>query len=270
LIQLKIDAVIAHGENLLLQEAVFGVWPSVFATTGTVVPFAHSDAYFVPGHLYNEGHEQLARDYGHSDFMLESMLVTPEGKADQAAQRSDFSIDVECFIYLVVGTRLENEMTPEFAQVCQQLLDHSATCVIAFAGTKTLKLQTYFSKKNIEANRVINLGFQDDLPSICKMADVFLNPYRAGGGTSSQTAILNGLPIVTIDHGHISAVVPKALRQPDWQSYLAFAIALKADPKLYQEWQLKLETHFIEHLDSKKQIGKIHQKLIDIAANKYQ
>jgi glycosyltransferase involved in cell wall biosynthesis len=267
--QLKIDAVIAHGENLLLQEAVFGVWPSIFATTGTVVPFAHSDAYFVPGHLHNESHEQLARDYGHSDFMLESMLVTPEGKAENSLQRNDFSIDSECFMYLVVGTRLNNEMTADFAQICQQLLEYSTDCVIAFAGTKTLKLQTYFSKESIDANRIINLGFQDDLPGVCKMADVFLNPYREGGGTSSQTAILNGLPIVTLNHGHISAVVPKALRQPDWQSYLDFAIALKADPKLYMDWQIKLEAHFIEHLNTKDQVRKIHQKLIDIAANKY-
>lgn len=268
--QLNIDAVIAHGENLLIQEAVYGVWPSLFATTGTVVPLAHSDAYFVPGHLYNQGHEQIAKEYGHDNFMLESMLVTPEGKAEITPQKSDFLINSKHFVYLVVGTRLETELTEDFIQICQKLLDGCADCVIAFAGTPKLELGEYFSSQAIQAKRALNLGFQDNLAGICNMADVFLNPYRQGGGTSSQTAILNGLPIVTIDFGHISAVVPKELRQPDWESYLHFAKALKNQPSFYLEWQKKLDAHFIEHLDIKGQVTKIYQKLIEIASTRYQ
>jgi hypothetical protein len=268
--QLKIDAVIAHGENLLLQEAVFGVWPSVFATTGAVVPFAHSDAYFVPGHLFNQRHNELAQEYGHSDFMLESMLVTPEGKAEITPQKMDFSIDQNHFVYLIVGTRLENELSTEFIQVCSQLLDDESDCVIAFAGSPTLSLTEYFSAEIVLSKRVINLGFQDNLAGVCKMADVFLNPYRQGGGTSSQTAILNGLPIVTFDYGHISAVVPKELRHLDWNSYLDFAKGLKQRPDFYLEWQQKLEAHFVEHLDTKTQVSKIYQKLIEIASIHYQ
>lgn len=268
--QLNIDAVIAHGENLLVQEAVFGVWPSLFATTGSVVPFAHSDAYFVPGHLYNQGHSQLSKEYGHHNFMLESMIVTPEGKAESSPLKADFAIDPNHFVYIVVGTRLEIELTEEFIQVCQNLIDEFSDCVIAFVGTRTLKLNKFFSSHNIQVKRVLNLGFQDDLAGVCAMADVFLNPYRNGGGTSSQTAILNGLPIVTLNFGHISAIVPEELRLPNWQSYSDFAKKLKEKPEFYRKWQSKLETHFIEHLDTKAQVTRIYQKLIDIASTSYQ
>jgi hypothetical protein len=268
--QLNIDAVIAHGENLLVQEAIYGVWPSLFATTGTVVPFAHSDAYFVPGHLYNKAHSQLGKEYGHDNFMLESMLVTPEGKAETSLQKVDFSINADHFVYLVVGTRLETELTEDFIQVCQDLLNGFSDCVVAFAGTPTLNLNKYFSSDIIQAKRVLNLGFQDNLAGVCEMADVFLNPYRQGGGTSSQTAILNGLPIVTCDYGHISAVVPEELRQPNWPAYKEFAQALKLRPTFYAEWQNKLKIHFIEHLDTKAQVAKIYEKLLELASTKYQ
>lgn len=268
--QLKVDAVIAHGENLLVQEAIFGVYPSIFATTGGVVPYAHSDAYFVPATLYAEPQQKLAEKYGHSDFLLESMLVTPEGEAEAPATRSTFGIAESAFVYLVVGTRLTNELNEEFIWICQQLLESSETAVLAFSGTNELSLNRYFDNALIDSQRVITLGFQNDLPAICKMCDVYLNPKRQGGGTSSQTAILNDLPIVTLNHGHISAVVPESFRQLDWSSYLEFAKRLHQEPGLLAICQQQLKQHFVENLSIKKQVAKLLNKLQHIAADKYQ
>ena len=119
---LEIDAVISHGENLFIQDAIYQIVPSIFATTGGVVPFAHSDAYWVPGNLLIATSKEIALKYGHADFMEESMLVTPEGRADEAADRSLFSLLDDAVIYLVVSTRMADEVESSFSDICSKLL----------------------------------------------------------------------------------------------------------------------------------------------------
>lgn len=268
--QLDIDAVICHGDNLLAQDTAYGVYPSIFATTGTVVPNCHCDSYFVPGNLFNESSKALADKYGHSDFMLESMLVTPQGKAEHPTSKRDFFIDDKVFVYLVVGVRLEKEVDQEFATACAEILSAQENATILFAGSPKLDLDALFDKQLIADRQVVNIGFHQDLPAVSLMADVYLNPKRSGGGTSSQTAILNGLPIVTLNIGHISAVVPDSHRLDDWQAYVEYAIALRKEAGLLQQEAQIFKTHYVENLDSKNQILKMHSKLCQIASEKYQ
>jgi len=262
---LKIDAVIAHGENLFVQDVIYGRYPSVFATTGGIVPFARSDSYWVPKHLFTDDMQQLAETCGRSDFMLETMLVTPEGVSVSPADRGSFSIPSDAIIYLVVSTRLEAELDSEFCAVCERILSSKDDTYLLLAGTDDIDMGRFFSNALTEAGRVRNIGFQDDIASICAMSDVYLNPHRQGGGTSSQTAIINGLPIVTIDYGHISAIVPTERRNSSWEDYLEYAVKLGADRAfLVRERDLFVE-HFNNNLKTKEQIGKIFNKLNEIS-----
>lgn len=115
---------------------------------------------------------------------------------------------------------------------------------------------------------MINIGFQDDLASVCLMADVYLNPKRIGGGTSSQTAIINGLPVVTLNYGHISNIVPEERRFSNWKEYMQYALELQNDNFLQSETNL-FSSHFHTNMNSQLQIEKIYNKLCDIAIRKY-
>lgn len=264
--QLEVEAVIAHGENLLVMESLYGFYPSLFATTGAVVPFNHCDAYFIPGNLFTDAAKAEAKKYQHSNFMLESMLVTPEGQTEVPAPLAQFGLSSDDFLYLVVGTRLTGELSAEFARVCEQLLAQNPSAKIVVAGTPELDLTHFFSFELVQNNRVLNIGFQQDLPAISAMCHVYLNPERAGGGTSSQTAILNGLPVVTLNQGHISAVVPEDKRQPDWQAYLEYANKLQQSESFLVSESELFRQHFYEHLDSSAQIARMYDKLVDVAA----
>lgn len=266
---LKIDAVIAHGENLFIQDAIHQMLPSIFATTGGVVPFAHSDAYWVPGNLFSEQSRKVAAQYGHEDFMKETMLVTPEGRAEKAADKSVFSLPDDAVVYLVVSTRMADEIDSDFSAMCTKLLKNNPKAYILLAGTNNIDPCLLFDENMVHVRRIINVGFQDDLPAISLMADVYLNPLRQGGGTSSQTAILNGLPDVTMDYGHISAVVPENHRFGCWENYLSYAVRLGEDKFFLKQEQNLYMKHFSSRLQSKVQIEKIYNKLQTIAEEKY-
>ena len=210
--------------------------------------------------------EKLAKQLGHSDFMKESILVTPEGKAESPADRSEFDISPDAFVYLVVSTRLPAEMNKDFIAVCNKLIENIDNAIIAFAGTPTFNLNECFDDQIVEHGRVRNLGFQQNLQSICAMCNAYLNPYRQGGGTSSQTAILNGLPVVTRDYGHISAVVPTDHRHATWDSYLTYAARLAEDKDFAAHETDLFLNHFSEHLQTGSQVARIFKKLQDKAA----
>ncbi|WP_157360353.1 hypothetical protein [Aliagarivorans marinus] len=256
--QLQVDSVIAHGENTFFQELVFGLYPSVFCTTGSALPFARSDAYFVPGTEFNEHVQANAKRWGHAGkFVSGSMFFTPEGVSDRSHPRASFGLNKQHFVYLVVGQRLAVELDEEFVAVCHSLLELSPDNVICFAGSPDLELSQWFG----EQSRCINIGFQNDLAAICQMSDVYLNPKRQGGGTSSQTALVNGLPVVTLDYGHISSVVPEQYRFKDWDDYLCFAERLGTDRAFYQAEAQSFQSHLQTALGIEPQIRAVYAEL---------
>jgi len=266
---LNVDAIISHADNLFVQESFYGKLPSIFVTTGGVVPFAHSDAYWIPGNLMTNEDLALATTFGHSNFLYESMMVTPEGEAEVPANKKSFDIPRTAFVYLVVSTRLSNEIDAEFIAVCSKLLQDTTNSVILFVGTPDIDLARFFDNQLISEKRVINGGFRDDLAEVCLMSNVYLNPKRQGGGTSSQTAMMNGLPVVTLDHGHISAVVPEAYRHSNWDSYFDFAKQLNTDPLFLENQRQIFGRHFKANLKIDDQIAKIYNNLNDTLKSKY-
>ena len=263
--QLGIEAVISHGDNLVVMEALYRTLPSLFATTGAVVPHNHCDAYFVPGHLFNDSAKEIAEYYGHTNFMMESMLVTPEGTAEFPALRENFGLLPEHFVYLVVGTRLQYELNSDFIDVCKTLICSDDDTRIIFAGTPELVLDSFFDEKFTTEKRVQNIGFQNDLPGISRMCDCYLNPQRTGGGTSSQTAIVNGLPVVTRDEGHISAVVPEQRRHASWDTYVDYAVELRESRDFLESECEMFKQHFFTHLDAKGQVKRIYDMLCKVS-----
>lgn len=266
---INVDAVISHGENLLVQDAIFGKIPSIFVTTGAAIPFARSDCYWVPGNLLSAEQERFANSYGHFDFLRESMIVTPEGMADSPRNRAEFGIAADAFIFLVVSTRMESEIETEFVKVCQEILTGNDNAVILFMGSPGFVVDTLFDDEFISTGRVVNGGFTEDLPSVCLMSEVYLNPKRQGGGTSSQTAILNSLPVVTLDYGHISAVVPNDRRWSDWGAYYDYARNLCRDRDFLESEKAKFIEHFSNNLQIESQVDKIYRKLTSVAKSKY-
>jgi glycosyltransferase involved in cell wall biosynthesis len=223
------DAILAHGENHMVQDLFYGRIPSLFATTGQVLPFARADAYWAPGSLVSERHYEIAARFGHGRILKEAMFTTPSDVDCAPADRSAFALAPDQVIYLAAGGRLAQEIDPGFAAACVRILNADPRAVVLFAGPAQLDIAALFGAEAAAGGRLVNLGFRDDLPAITRMSDVYLNPSRTGGGTSAQTALFCGLPVATLAHGHVSDVMDPASRRSDWDDYVAYAARLAQD-----------------------------------------
>lgn len=125
--------------------------------------------------------------------------------------RERLGLPEQCFLISVVGNRLGVEITKEFTHLCEKILVDNPNTGIVFIGD--------YDKRNLKLevnqkiyNRFYSIGYRSNLIQAVGLTNLFLNPYRQGGGYGGYAAIQNGIPIVSVDFGDISAYLPECLK----------------------------------------------------------
>jgi hypothetical protein len=78
-----------------------------------------------------------------------------------------------------------------------------------------------------------HIAYDDDLPGLLALTDIFANPFRSGGGNTAILAVDAGSTVLTRgDLGDVGAFIPAGHRSPDTEAYFADLAALVADPTL--------------------------------------
>ncbi len=95
---------------------------------------------------------------------------------------------------ITVGNRLKTEINLEFALAMAELLkkyDDMKWMIIGAWRNEFDFLQGFLS-----AGRIIYTGFENELPALYKLCDIFINPIRTGGGGSVAMFIQQGGPAI--------------------------------------------------------------------------
>lgn len=134
------------------------------------------------------------------------------------------------FVFAVVGTRLDLEVTAEFLALADAILDRCPGAVIVFAGEVEQLPARLAAARN--GARMRSLGHLKDIRAFYRRCHAYLNPSRQGGGGSAAYAIAEGLPVVTLAWGDVASVAGAGIPVPDAAAYVERAAALVADPAL--------------------------------------
>jgi hypothetical protein len=119
--------------------------------------------------------------------------------------RKELGIPETLVVLVVVGHRLDMEITEEYAEQLNELLQRNEQVFITFIGNFT-KHTEFCARYPGFAARTNFLGFRSDLGAVYECCDAFLNPPRMGGGTSAAEALFMGLPVITFPFGDIAEV----------------------------------------------------------------
>lgn len=118
-------------------------------------------------------------------------ILPPEPKA--AYRREQFFLKGEDFVLVTVGGRLETEMSKEFVDaVCHEVLGHPSVKWLVIGSQNE-----YLSEKYgplLDEGKIRYIPYEEDLPALYQLCDVYLNPERQGGATSVFWA-MNYIPI---------------------------------------------------------------------------
>lgn len=135
------------------------------------------------------------------------------------------------FVFAVVGTRLDLEVSAEFLDLADAILDRCPGAVVAFAGGVEALPGRLAARRN--GARMRCLGHVADIRAFYRRCHAVLNPARQGGGGSAAYAIAEGLPVVTLAWGDVASVAGEGIPVPDRDAYLERAAGLFADPGLH-------------------------------------
>lgn len=119
-------------------------------------------------------------------------------KAESTCQKRDFGISEDAFVIIIAGNRLDLEIKESFEEVLYQILEQEKHFVMAVIG-KCPELEKRILKGKW-ADRFYFLGHQPDFRGAVGIGDVFVNPPRQGGGTGGMFAIMEEVPVITLDH----------------------------------------------------------------------
>lgn len=145
-----------------------------------------------------------------------------------APERDNYALPQDKPVAAVVGTRLDDEATPDFIALLERILDRNADLVVAFAGAAAALPARLATSRH--ARRLLSLGHVDDIRSFYRRCAVFLNPPRQGGGGGAAYALAEGLPVVTHARGDAGSVAGPAFCVAHDAAYVERVLTLVADP----------------------------------------
>lgn len=168
--------------------------------------------------------------------IIKSIFTSGLKNQSEHTNRKLLGLPEDVFIIAVVGARLGYEVTDEFLGLLEGVLENR-NIYIAFMG--------YFSDFEEKMNRhaslkshVKYLGMVDDILSRIELMDLYVNPIRRGGGTSSVEALSKGVPAVTTDYGDVAVNVGEDFFVKDYDD-MAKTIIRYIDDKAFYESQSK-------------------------------
>lgn len=164
--------------------------------------------------------------------------------------RSKLGIPEDRFCLTVVGTRLNKELSDEYLSVIRDVII-SNNCFFCIVGNLNYEL-TLNNYPEFKENSCW-IPVSDDLLSIMEICDLYVNPRRAGGGTSVIFAMHHGKPVVSIDYGDVSMNCGKEFCVSDYQEMKEKIIMLKNNHEYYSKLSL-LATKRAEELTDLQKI----------------
>lgn len=137
-----------------------------------------------------------------TDYLIEGRFTFSLKKQIGKTTRKIENIPENQFILVVIGGRLDEEITDEFMDMLDGIL--SEKIGIVFIGI--------FEKFGLMASRhkadyMYYMGAVKDVLSKLEVCDLYINPIRKGGATSAVEAMSKGKPVLTVAYGDVAGTV---------------------------------------------------------------
>ncbi len=157
--------------------------------------------------------------------------------------RESLGLPQQDFLISVVGNRLGVEITKEFIHLCERILVENPNAGIVFIGD--------YDKENLKSevdqtiyDRLYSIGYRSNLIQAVGLTNLFLNPYRQGGGYGGYAAIQNSIPIVSRDFGDVSAYLPDSLKVKNYTELGKLVDNMIRNQNVYQQAENEIKATY--------------------------
>ena len=136
------------------------------------------------------------------------------------------------FTLVMVGMRLDADVTDEFLMNIETEVDRG--CYLVFIG-KFDRYKIICAKYPWLLNSSICLGVIDDVAGVLPVLDLYVNPFRLGGGYSVAEAFEAGIPAVSMNYGDVAVAAGKDFCVEDYTQMNRMIERYRTEPEFYAE-----------------------------------
>ena len=174
---------------------------------GNIVPCASMSVVFssipktknnmkIIGRKLKEDEKKLYID----DDIIESRFTFELKEQKLCYSKTDKNLPDNKFIIVVIGTRLQFDVTDEFMKMLQEVCKKG--CYVVFAGIMD-NYDSLMENYPIISDNSSFIGYCDDILALMEICDLYVNPDRLGGGFSVIEAFYKGKPGVYLNKGDV-------------------------------------------------------------------
>lgn len=167
------------------------------------------------------------------DSIIQSVFTSGLKEQTEHITREQLGIPREAFVLAVVGGRLDVEITDDFCEMLESVLGEDI--VVVFLG-RYIKYSEISKEKYPKLKKYsYYLGFCSDILAHLECCDLYINPIRSGGGTSSVESLYKGVPVVTTEYGDVPTNVGEAFWVKDYEEMKKVIKRYYSDSEFYQK-----------------------------------
>jgi glycosyltransferase involved in cell wall biosynthesis len=111
--------------------------------------------------------------------------------------RDDYHLTEDHYLMITVGNRLLPEVDEPFIDLIASFIADKPNARWMIVGLTELPILSHKYPEIVEKN-VIFIKLEKDLAALYQVCDVYLNPFRTGGGFSAGMAMKQSLPVVAL------------------------------------------------------------------------
>ena len=218
--------------------------------------------YQTLGRKLQEQDIEMLKSVGYTErHVIESIFTSGLKPQTEHITRADLGISEHVFLIVVVGYRLEDEVTDEFLEMLGGIMQKDM--YVGFLG----KFDGYEERiKNHprifeHEEKVSYLGFCEDILSRIEICDLYVNPIRRGGGTSCVKAMSKGVPVVTVDYGDVSVNAGEEFCVKDYDKMQRRILQYYSDKEYYNAMSEKALKRAAVLLDTETEFLKVIQEM---------
>ena len=185
-------------QQLYLAPLAALLFPYVRSNCKVVARFAHQqpelyydkrvDLTIVPKAL---SHEVFAKKMLTIPWPVDTNLVDKS----YPPLKQQLDLDPNCKVMVAVGRKVKMRH-PDFWSFCQRVLTDEPNLHLVCYGVTVQDIAGLVNRKMLEERRILPMGYDAEASGKIKDADIFLNTFPMGGGSTIAEAYYQGLPVV--------------------------------------------------------------------------
>jgi glycosyltransferase involved in cell wall biosynthesis len=228
------DIVFQTSDNIIVGDLIADRYPSVCWPLSQTLPISLAQIQYYRSETQPDTQIDWKRLKKTPPQLLPQKFVL-ETKSENfnTFTREKLKVDDDAFLFAVVGVRLHQEISSEFADILANILKADSRAHIILIGTDTLDFAPQL-KPFTKQTRLIR--FSGDLRSCLEQCDAYINPPRQGGGNSAYWAMLEDLPILTLDNCDVQMTIRNDAAVESLAELEALALRVLRDPETRNEY----------------------------------